>query len=242
MPVYRLDIAYDGGGFRGYAKQPTVPTIQADLEMVIADLVGPVETVVAGRTDAGVHARHNVVSFETEAEVDLARLRRSANTRLGPEVVVTDAGVAPDGFSARFSATGRRYQYRIFTGDHPDPFTADFTWWVEHDLDMEAMNTAAGAFVGEQDFTSLCRKAGDRSMVRHVRHASWSQDGPLCTYDVEASSFCHQMVRSMVAICVDAGRDKIDPASVPEILAALDRQAGRGVAPPHGLMLWEVSY
>ncbi|MBT8197800.1 MAG: tRNA pseudouridine(38-40) synthase TruA [Acidimicrobiia bacterium] len=242
MPAVRLDIAYDGSGFRGFARQPDVPTVQGKLEAVIADLTGPVDTVVAGRTDAGVHARHNVVSFSTEAEVDLRRLRRSVNSRLGPAVVVTDASLAPDDFSARFSATGRRYRYRLLTGDHPDPFTAGFTWWVDHELDIEAMTTAAAAFIGEQDFTSLCRKAGDRSMVRHVREASWARDDRVYVYEVEASSFCHQMVRSMVAICVDAGRGRIDPASVPEILGALDRQAGRGVAPPHGLTLWEVAY
>lgn len=242
MPVYRLDISYDGTGFRGYAAQPAVPTIQGSLDAALADLVGPVETTVAGRTDAGVHARQNVVSFEAGPGVDLGRVKRSLNSRLGPQIVVTGAAEAPDGFSARFSATGRRYRYRLLSRDHPDPFTAAHTWWVEHDLDLDAMNTAAAAFIGEQDFTSLCRKAEGRSMVRAVREASWSVNGDRYEYEVEASSFCHQMVRSMVAICVDAGRGRIDPASVPDILAARDRHAARGVAPPHGLTLWEVMY
>ena len=242
MPTYRLTIAYDGSGFHGYARQPEVRTVQGELEAALFVHTGEVETSVAGRTDKGVHAAGQVVSFHAPERLDEARLLRSLNRRLAPEIAAIDlCEVAPD-FSARFSATGRAYVYRILNREAPDPFLAATTWHFPTPLDAEAMNLASAAFVGEQDFASLCRKAGDRSTVRPVRTAQWLRHDDLLEFRVSASSFCHQMVRSMVAICVDVGRAKIDADAVPGILAAHDRHAGRGAAPPHGLTLVRVEY
>lgn len=242
MTTYRLRVAYDGSRFHGYARQPEVRTVQGELEDALFRVVGEVETAVAGRTDKGVHAAGQIVSFSTDRAIDRARVLRSLNRQLAPEIAVLDLGVAPEGFSARFSAIERRYVYRVLNREVPDPFLAATSWHYEVPLDIDAMNTAASALLGEQDFASLCRKSGDRSTVRLVRAAKWRRNGDLLEFHVAASSFCHQMVRSMVAICVDVGRAKIDADTVPVILAAKDRHAARGAAPPHGLTLVEVRY
>jgi tRNA pseudouridine38-40 synthase len=243
VPSYRIDLAYNGSGFHGYARQPNVRTVQGALEDALFRIVDPVETAVAGRTDKRVHARAQVVSFTTDAELDTARLVRSLNRQLGPEIAVSRIVPVGDGFSARFDATERAYTYLILNRETPDPFHAPFCWQYPSPLDIDRMNEAAGHFIGEHDFASLCRKAGERSTVRLVRRAAWSRrDGDLLAFDVAASSFCHQMVRSMVALCVEVGRGRLDPSDVLAILEARDRRIAKGAAPPHGLTLVAVEY
>ena len=244
MPVYRLDLAYDGSGFRGWAANAGVRTVQGCLEDALAlALRRPVETAVAGRTDAGVHARAQVVSFTLPEAIDAARLQRSLNRLLAPEVVVRAVVEAPEGFDARRSAVWRTYRFFLDDGPVPDPARRWNTWHFGTPLDEAAMNAAAAGFLGEHDFASLCRAAGSASTVRRVLAAAWHRapDG-LLVFEVQASAFCHQMVRSMVALCVAAGRGRLDPSAVPAIIAARDRQAARGVVPPHGLTLWRVGY
>lgn len=243
MPTYRLDLAYDGSKFHGYARQPGVRTVQGDLEEALFAHTGAIETFVAGRTDKGVHARGQVVSFEASEIIDADRVLRSLNRRLAPAIAARSLQVAPDSFHARFSATARSYRYLVLTSTSPDPFLAATSWHYGRPLDVDAMNAAAAHFLGERDFASLCRKASGATTVRDVRSAHWEKiESGLVAYSVEASSFCHQMVRSMVAVCVDVGRGKITAAAVPDILAALDRNAGRGAAPAHGLTLMRVDY
>ena len=161
---------------------------------------------------------------------------------LGPEIVAVDASEAPDGFNARFSAASRHYVYRIDNGEVPDPLMRRTSWHVPRRLDVGAMNQAAAAMVGVHDFASLCRAAAGRTTVRTVLSAVWRVEplGPL--FEVEAQAFCHQMVRSMVALCVEVGRGRMAADAVPGILEAHDRDAAGGAAPPHGLVLWEVGY
>jgi tRNA pseudouridine38-40 synthase len=244
MPTYRIDLAYDGSTFRGFAANSGVRTVQGELEAVLAAVLRcRVNTVVAGRTDAGVHARGQVVSFVVPEPIDSARVQRSINRVLGPDVVALAVSEAADGFDARKSALSRSYRYSIDNGPVPDPFRRWVCWHQPHPLDLEAMNGAARAFLGEQDFASLCRAAEGKSSVRRVLSCSWHREpGDLVVLEVTATAFCHQMVRSMVAICVEAGRGRLDPTAVPGILQARDRAAGRGVAPAHGLTLWEVGY
>ena len=244
MPTYRLDLAYDGTGFRGWARNAGVRTVQEVLETALARVVGEeVATAVAGRTDAGVHATGQVVSFRTAAPADPDRIRRAITSILGPEVVALRAAEVPDGFDARFSARSRRYRYALDIGPAPDPLRRFTAWHVPWPLDPVPMNAAAAGFVGEHDFASFCRTAGGRSTVRRVLAAEWREAGEAAlVFEVAATSFCHQMVRSMVAFCVDAGRGRVDPGSLPAVLAARDRNASRGAAPPHGLVLVEVEY
>ena len=243
MPTYRLDLSYDGSGFHGYARQPTVRTVQGDLEAVLARVLEPVDTVVAGRTDAGVHARHQVVSFSTGKPVDPDRLARSLTKLLGPEIVVYAAARAPDDFSARFSATRRTYRYRVLNRPYPDPLRRATTWHVRETLDLAAMKRAVGFLVGEHDFASFCRRREGASTVRTVLSAGWSaRPDDILELEIAGTAFCHQMVRSIVAFSVEVGRGRIEPDATPQVLHARDRNQARGAAPPHGLVLWHVEY
>ena len=244
MPTYRLDLAYDGSGFHGYARQRDVRTVQGVLEEALETILGhPVETTVAGRTDAGVHAEGQVVSLTLEEPVDTDRVARSLDALVGDEIAVTALAQASGGFDARFSASARSYRYLIDNRSAADPLIRHMALHVPEPLDVPAMDAAAQYFVGEHDFASLCRKAEGKTTERAVHSASWSGDpGGLVTYEVTARAFCHQMVRSMVALCVEVGRGRVEVEEVPAILEARDRSAARGAAPPHGLVLVRVGY
>jgi len=239
MPTLRLDLAYDGSGFRGYAHQEGLRTVQGALEDALRNVLGgPVETAVAGRTDAGVHARGQVVSVRVESPIDLDRLARSLNGLVGPEIAVMAITEVDDGFDARFSARWRRYRYSMFTGPVPDPLTRGFEWHVGPRLDHDAMAAAATEFVGEHDFGAFCRSVEGKSNVRLVDETGWEPDGDRLYFWIRANAFCHQMVRSLVGLCYDVGRGFTPVDSVGEIVESADRSRVATVAPSHGLILW----
>jgi tRNA pseudouridine38-40 synthase len=243
MPTLRLDLAYDGSGFRGYARQKGLRTVQGVLEDAIATVIeGRVETSVAGRTDAGVHARGQVVSFRVESAVDVERLARSLNGLVGPEMAVMAVTEVDDGFNARFSARWRRYRYTMSIGPAPDPLTRGFEWHVGTSLDQASMKAAAAEFVGEHDFSAFCRSVEGRSNVRRVDESDWAGEDDRLHFWIRANAFCHQMVRSLVGLCFDVGRGFTPVQSVPDIVESGDRSRVATVAPPHGLVLWEVGY
>lgn len=269
----RLTLAYDGTTFHGFAEQRDVRTVGGELRAALQRVLGGAVTdfAVAGRTDAGVHAQGQVVSFATSSErLDVNRLAVTLTKLLGPEIVVWQAEVAPDGFDARHSATARHYEYSIRQAPAPDPLRASWQWHVGAELDIAAMNEAAVHFVGEHDFRSFCRalkpvasvigsssavrgssgRASERTVQpinRRVLAASWREqpapmEGRLLTFDICANAFCHQMVRSIVGFCADVGQGRRQADEVPAVLAAADRNAAGTVAPPHGLTLMHVSY
>ena len=243
MTTVRIDLAYDGTGFHGYARNRDVRTVQGELEDALAIVLqAEIGTTVAGRTDAGVHARGQVVSFTTDGEVETGRLERSLRAMLAPEIAVRSVDVVESEFDARFSAVRRHYRYFVDESPVPDPLRRHAVWHLGETLDLDAMNRAAAALVGTHDFASLCRAQGGKTTVRTVEAAGWQRDGDLTVYEVTATAFCHQMVRSMVALCVAMGRGKVDADTVSSILEAQNRNAAKGVAPPHGLTLWQVDY
>lgn len=243
MVTYRLDISYDGSLFHGFARQPDVRTVQGEIEAVLERVTGErVDSVGAGRTDTGVHARGQVLSFTLREEIDPDRIRRAVTGLLGPGIAATGCRVVADGFDARFSALWRSYRYRVLNTRDPDPLLHRSTWHVSETLDLDAMNLAAAAFVGKHDFAAFCRRAEGKSTVRTVLDAAWEREGELIVLSIRARAFCHQMVRSVVGFCVDAGRGRADPASVAAVFQTRDRSAARPVAPPQGLILWEVGY
>lgn len=241
MAIVKLVLAYDGSGFRGFARQPRVRTVQGLLEETLERVLGEVPKLsVAGRTDAGVHALGQVVSFE--AGLDPARIQRSVNRLLAPEVVVGEAALAPEGFDARHSATAREYAYRIRIAEWPDPFTARFEWHRPGALALGQMRQAARLLVGEHDFSSFCRPPAEGGTIRHLRLLSVSRAEDTLLIRAVADSFLHQMVRSLVGTLVEVGRGRLDPGAMPAILAARDRSAAGPVAPPDGLTLLRVRY
>jgi tRNA pseudouridine38-40 synthase len=246
MHVVRLLVAYDGTGFHGWARQrdPSVRTIEGALGAALAWVLREdVRLSVAGRTDAGVHARGQVVSFVTASSIEPQRLRAAANGRLAPEVVVRDAAYAPDGFDARFSASAREYRYFVDTAEVPDPFTARFVWHRPGPLSVPAMRAGARALVGEHDFTSFCRRPGeDRSTVRDLQRLTVSREGELVVFSLRANAFLHQMVRAIVGMLAAVGQGRRSPEDVAAALAARDRARAAPVAPPQGLTLERVVY
>jgi tRNA pseudouridine38-40 synthase len=240
----RLDIAYDGTEFRGWARQRDQRTVQGVLEDALEQVLRERRSLtVAGRTDAGVHARGQVASFSADADVDLRRLQRAVNGMLAPEVVVRDVRSAAQGFDARRSATAREYRYGIETGDVPDPFTARFTWHRPGDLSVGRMRQAARGLSGEHDFRSFCRYPGEgRSTVRALQRLSVSRRASRVEISARANSFLHQMVRSLVGTLVAVGEGDLEPDAMEAILTARSRSAAGVVAPAHGLTLERVVY
>jgi tRNA pseudouridine38-40 synthase len=243
MSVVRLTLAYDGTSFRGWARQPGQRTIAGILETALQQVLGVIPRLsVAGRTDAGVHARGQVVSFDADL-YDLGRLQRQLNSMLGPEVVVTDARFAPSDFDARFSATAREYRYRIDTGPFADPFSARWVWHREGDLSVPRMRAAAAHLVGEHDFASFCRRPpDDSSTMRRLERLAVSRDGDRVEISARANAFLHQMVRALVGTLVVVGAGRLEPDAMASILAARDRSSSPQMAPAHGLTLERVVY
>jgi len=250
----RLTVAYDGTDFRGFAESDGVRTVMGELRPALETVVRQgVELTIAGRTDAGVHGWGQVLSGHLPATTDLGRLQRSLNSMCGPDIAVREAEWAPPEFSARFSATGRSYRYHVWNDTTPNPLLARTSWQVPRPLDLDAMQAASEALLGQHDFASFCRRpkpaAGfnEPSLVRRLDAATWSriEDGwgeSLLRFEITASSFCHQMVRSIVGTLIDVGLGRRSAASMSATLSARDRNAAGQVAPPTGLVLWSVDY
>ena len=243
MPVVKLVLAYDGTRFRGWARNAGQRTVEGVLSDALGRALGSAPRLsVAGRTDAGVHARGQVASFPADDGVDLARLQRSINGMLAPEIVATEVRRAAEGFDARFSASAREYRYRIDTGDWPDPFEARFVWHRPGELGLSQMRAAARPLLGEHDFASFCRRPESGGTTRRLERLAVARRGNRVEITARANAFLHQMVRTLVGTLVRVGEGKLDPTAVPEILAALDRGRAGQMSPAHGLTLERVVY
>ena len=254
----RLDLAYDGTDFSGWARQPGRRTVQGELERGLATVLRlPAEpaTTVAGRTDAGVHARGQVVHVDVPAPAYAAapgRAQRPAGEALRarlagvlpPDVRVRRVDLAPAGFDARFSASWRRYAYRVCDDTAGvDPLRRREVLWHRRALDLAAMNAAGEQLLGEHDFAAFCRRREGATTVRALRELSWARDAEgLVTARVVADAFCHSMVRALVGALLAVG-DGRRPAQWPaQVLAARVRDPGVAVVAAHGLVLEEVGY
>lgn len=209
-----------------------------------------VQFSMSGRTDAGVHAWGQVLSGDLPGETDLGDLQRRVNTMCAPDISIRAIEWAEPGFDARFSAMSRRYRYHVWNDPAPNPLLSEITWHVHRPLDLEAMQAAAEPLIGEHDFASFCRKPKvpdgmePASLVRILREATWRRvdDSPMLRFEIAGSAFCHQMVRSIVGTMVDIGIGRIHHTKMADILAARSRDVAGGVAPPTGLILWDVGY
>jgi tRNA pseudouridine38-40 synthase len=236
-------LAYDGTRFRGWARNAGQRTVEGVLSEALGRALGSAPRLsVAGRTDAGVHARGQVASFSDDDGHDLARLQRSINGMLAPEIVATEVRPAPDGFDARFSASAREYRYRVDTGPWPDPFEARFVWHRPGELSLARMREAARPLIGEHDFASFCRRPRSGGTVRRLERLSVTRRGDRIEVSARANAFLHQMVRTLVGTLVGVGEGRLAPVVVPEILAARDRGRAGQMAPALGLTLERVVY
>ena len=248
-----MTVAYRGAAFAGFARQPDQLTVQGELEHALEMLVGrPVETTCAGRTDAGVHARVQVVSFDVSSSeldaLDLYHMRRSLNALTHEDIAINVLEERAPGFSARFDAKAREYRYFIHEGKVPPVFARDFCWHVGCDLDIPAMERASRCLIGEQDFKSFCRassaegKPTCRNLMEVSFHDEMLMGEPLLAIHVVGSSFLHSMVRTIVGSLVMVGKGQRDESWLAEALAACDRTAAGETAPACGLVFWDVVY
>ena len=243
-----LLLAYDGSEFHGFAAQPGagLQTVGGSLGAALTRMTGhEVAVTCAGRTDSGVHAAGQVAHVDLSEEFlggrpDLDPLIRSLNRQLGPALAVLDARLAPEGFDARHSATGRRYRYLILVSTTPDPLLLHTSWHRPPPLELGAMRIAADALVGEHDFAAFCRRPPryDGPLTRRVLRAGLSvqPDGRLWSFEIEANAFCHRMVRSIVGTLVSVGEGRLTAADMVSILRAGDRSRGGRLAPAGGLI------
>lgn len=243
MPTVRLDIEYDGSGFRGWAKQPGLRTVQGELEAALATVLRqPAELTVAGRTDTGVHALGQVASFATEAVLP-RNLARSLNG-IGPDdLAVTAATVVADGFDARRDARSRSYRYRMLARAAPSPFERTRALWWPHRVDREALDACAAALPGRHDFTAFTPTQTDHvHFGRDILAASWDQEGDVLSFRITADAFMRNMVRALVGTMLEVSSGRRTPQSFTDLLAGAPRSAAGDTAPPHGLYLESVSY
>ena len=252
----RLDLAYDGADFSGWARQPGLRTVQGVLEGAVARVLGgEPRLVVAGRTDAGVHASGQVAHLDLDeiqhrrldvGRGDVDQLARKITGVLGrsPDVVVHRTSIAPDGFDARFSAVWRRYTYRVadeVTGY--DPLERTRTTFVRARLDEQAMDAAARALIGLHDFAAYCKPREEATTIRTLLDCSWRRDetGTLVAH-VRADAFCHSMVRALVGACVAVGQGRLAPDDLVRLRDEAVRTSAFPVLAAHGLTLAEVGY
>jgi tRNA pseudouridine38-40 synthase len=253
----RIDLAYDGTDFLGWASQPGLRTVQATLERALATALR-IETprlVVAGRTDSGVHARGQVCHVDVDPGVLAASVGRSTdappqallrrlNGILPPDLRVRRVAEAPEGFDARFSAVWRRYAYRVADATElVDPLIRGHVLAWSRPLDLDAMNAAAAPLVGLHDFAAFCRRREGATTIRTLLDLSWRRDDAgLAVATVLADAFCHNMVRSLVGCLLAVGDGRRPPEWAREVMGARVREASVTVAPAHGLTLERVGY
>ena len=245
MPRYRLTIEYDGSAYNGFQAQANQPSVQASIEAAVLAFSGErLRIQAAGRTDSGVHATGQVIHVDLERDWPVQTVRNALNAHLRAEpVTVLDAAVAPDDWSARFSAVGRRYLFRILNRRPPPALDQHRVWHVVGPLDVAAMHEAAQALVGVHDFTTFrdahCQA---KSPIKSLDVAEVTRAGEEVRLVFAARSFLHRQVRSMTGSLVEVGLGRWTPADFKAALDAADRRACGPVAPPQGLYLTDVVY
>lgn len=241
----RLLVQYDGTRYFGWQRQKHEPTLQGTLEEAIHRLTGERSDLIAsGRTDAGVHALHQVCHFRTSSEIPPAALRKGLNALTPTDIHIQSAAYAPPGFHARYSATSKTYEYRVLNRPDPDVFLRAYAWHVSKALDRETMKACVSQLQGKHDFASF-QSSGSHTLhsVRDMRRSELhgSDDGVL-RFVFEADGFLRHMVRNIVGTVVEAGKGRFTVGDFLDIFMAKDRRLAGIKAPPQGLCLTMVTY
>ncbi len=245
METFKLVISYDGSGYHGWQRQKTDRTIQAEVERALTTMTGsPIRVMGSGRTDAGVHALGQVVSFQSDAGLVPEVYRKGLNSLLPDDILILRCDRMHSAFHARYDARSKHYQYRILNRELPSIMERHFIWHIKRKLNLAAMQTAAAYFVGRHDFKAFEGTGSPRSStVREVFRADMQLPGDdRILFDIEADGFLRHMVRNIVGTLVDVGQGKIEADTVAEILDSKDRGLAGATAPARGLFLMAVRY
>jgi tRNA pseudouridine38-40 synthase len=246
MQRYKGIIAYDGTGFSGYQVQPNKRTVQSELEAVLAKMHKGVHVKVSasGRTDAGVHAKGQVIHFDSPLSIPEERWATALNSLLPGDISVLSVEKVSTSFHARFDATGKEYRYRLYLSDRRDPFQRNYAYQYPYPLDIEAMRRASRYFLGApHDFTSFCSaKTEVEDKIRTIHMIVFLEEEEFLTIRFAGNGFLYNMVRILVGTLLEVGSGERSPEEIPIILEKRDRSAAGKTAPAHGLYLWEVFY
>lgn len=244
MPTVKLILEYDGSRYAGWQRQPNQPTVQEAVETALFNLTRQtVSVIAAGRTDSGVHALGQVVSFHVDRDWTSYQWTRGFNARLPEDIAVRSAAIMPDDFHARYSASGKLYEYRILNRPERPAIERTHLWHVHKPLNLEAMSEAASLLLGSHDFTSFEGSLTDNEdPICHLQQLSLRLQGDQLFIHAYADRFLKHMVRAIVGTLVEVGHEKRPAESLRDILEAKDRRAAGRTAPPHGLFLVRVDY
>ncbi|MCX6987156.1 MAG: tRNA pseudouridine(38-40) synthase TruA [Chlamydiae bacterium] len=247
MPKYKMLIAYDGTGFGGWQSQSNAVSIQDVIEKALSTVLR-LETKItgSGRTDAGVHARGQVAHFLSQSLIDTNKILYSLNSMIPKEIRILDISLVNEEFHARFSAKSKCYYYHIHLDPIADPFKRQYSLYVQHRVDIEAMKTAASYLIGTHDFTSFAneqhRGCASKDAVRTLYRLDIVEETGGIRLEFEGSGFLYKMVRNITGTLLEVGKGKRLAQDIPLLLAAKDRQQAGKAADPHGLFLMQVNY
>jgi tRNA pseudouridine38-40 synthase len=245
MQRYKGVIAYDGSGFLGYQIQSTGRTVQAELETALKKIHkgAAVKVVGSGRTDAGVHARGQVIHFDSPLVIPPEKWPVALNSSLPDDIAVLSIEKADESFHARFNAAGKEYRYQLLLSGVRDPFLRSYAYRYPYVLNLEAMREAGTYLLGTHDFTSFCAaKTEVVDKVRTIETIEFLEDGGLLTIRFVGNGFLYNMVRILVGTLLEVGSGARAPEEILRILEAKDRRVAGKTAPANGLYLWKVYY
>ncbi|WP_196593264.1 tRNA pseudouridine(38-40) synthase TruA [Pectinatus sottacetonis] len=241
----RLTVAYDGTNYHGFQRQNNCVAVQNVLEEILPSVFGDrIELAAAGRTDAGVHARGQVINFFSDGTIPVANIPRAVNRLLPKDIVITDAQEVEREFSALHSAKSKIYIYKLYHNAISDPFLCRYSWHYQYGLQLEPMQAALKYIVGRHDFSAFkaSGSAPNVNPVRNLYKAECIQDGDMFIFRFWGDGFLYHMVRNIVGTVVKVGNNRLTPAAFNDVLLGKDRTKAGRTAPPQGLVLWHVNY
>lgn len=245
MQRYKCTVSYDGTGFFGYQVQPNKRTVQSELEEALLKLHKgkEVKVTASGRTDAGVHAKGQVIHFDTDLGIPDNRWPVALNSLLPDDISILSAEKAEDSFHARFDAAGKEYRYFLYLSKQRDPFSRHYAYQFPYQVDVEQMREAGRLLLGTHDFTSFCSaKTEMEDKVRTIKEITINQEGDMLSFRFIGNGFLYNMVRILVGTLLEIGSGDRNAEEIPELLRKKDRRLAGKTAPAHGLYLWKVFY
>jgi tRNA pseudouridine38-40 synthase len=245
MQRYKLIISYDGSGFSGYQVQPNKRTVQSDLEAVLAKMHKgeAIKVSASGRTDAGVHAKGQVIHFDSSLQISEQKWEVALNSLLPEDISVLSVIKVDSSFHARFDAIGKEYRYVLQLSKNRDPFQRHFAYQYPYELNIEAMKEASRFFIGTHDFTSFCSaKTEVEDRVRTIETIDFLLEDNFLTLRFVGNGFLYNMVRILAGTLLEVGSGKRKPEEMTDILVKEDRRSAGKTAPAQGLYLWKVFY